>query len=163
MPKLYELTSEYDRLRELAEQAGTPEDEACFKDALAQVTDSIEDKADRIAALMSEWQADMDGLQHEEERLYARRKAIESNRARLGEYLLLELEGIGMEKIKGPRFTVRIQKNAPRVVIDEESKLPEEFWRTKREIAKDALRDVLKGGAAVPGARLESSRSLRIQ
>lgn len=163
--KLYELTSEFDRLRELADQAGTPEDEKAFLDTLAAVGGELDAKVDRIAALMAEFDADADALKNEEQRLEARRKAIESNRSRLSDYCLRCLQDAGLSKVKGARFTVLVAKNAPKVVIDDEKAIPEEFvkmeWVTTPQ--KALIAAAIKAGNTVPGVHMEQGESLRIR
>ncbi len=163
--KLYELGNQYQRIRDLAEMAGTEEDAKAFQDTLEGITGELDEKVDRIAALMTEFDADCDALKNEEARLEARRKSIESNRARLAEYTLHCLQDAGIEKCKGPRFTVMVSKNPPRVVIDDAAKIPEAFvrmeWVTTPE--KAAIRDALKAGKEVPGTHLEQGESLRIR
>lgn len=161
--KLYELTAEYDRLRDLADQAGTPEDERAFMDTLAAIGGELDAKVDRIAALMAEFDADAEALKHEEQRLEARRKAIESNRSRLSDYCLRCLKDAGIAKVKGDRFTVLIQANPPKVVVDEESKIPSTFWIAKPVLDRAGISLALKNGQEVPGARLERGESLRIR
>lgn len=160
---LYELTADYERLINLAEHAGTPEEEAMYQEAMRSLSGTIEEKCDRCAAVMATLQAESDALQNEEERLYARRAAILANRDRLRAYVQECMESVDLSKVKGPRFTLIIQANTPKVVVDEESKLGLEYWKNVPSLDKAKIATDLKAGREVPGAHLETGRSLRIR
>lgn len=162
---LYELGSEYQRLLDLMEQAGTPEDEAMFQEALRALTGDIVEKCDRCGAVMATMDATCDAIKNEEERLRARRAAIESNRSRLAENVKRLMEEANVSKAKGPRFSLLLVDNPGKVVVDDEALFAADarFWRQKTELARDVLAAALKGGEVVPGARLERSKSLRVR
>lgn len=160
---LYSMTEDYQRLIDLAEHAGTPEEEAMYAEAMRSLSGTIDEKCDRCAAVMTTLQAEADALQHEEERLYARRAAILANRDRLKVYVQERMEEINLTKVKGPRFTLIIQANTPKVVVDEESKLGLEYWKNTPSIDKARIAADLKAGREVAGAHLETGRSLRIR
>lgn len=160
---LYELTADYERLIDLASHAGTPEEEAMYQEAMRSLSGTIEEKCDRCAAVMATLQAEADALGNEEERLYARRAAILANRDRLRSYVQECMESVDISKVKGPRFTLIIQANTPKVVVDEESKLGLEYWKNVPSLDKAKIATDLKAGRDVPGAHLETGRSLRIR
>lgn len=160
---LYAMTEDYQRLIDLAEHAGTPEEEAMYQEALRSLSGTIDEKCDRCAAVMATLQAEADALQNEEQRLHARRAAIESNRDRLRSYVQECMETVNVSKVKGPRFTLIIQANTPKVVVDEESKLGLEYWKNTPSIDKAKIAQDLKAGREVAGAHLETGRSLRIR
>lgn len=160
---LYSLSEEYQRLIELAENAGTPDDEAMYQEAMRALQGTIVEKCDRCGAVMATLDAEMEALKHEEERLKARREAIDHNRERLKEYVQRCMEDAQISKAKGERFTLMIQDNPPKVVIDDEAKIDALYWRMKQEVAKDQLLAALKAGTSVEGAHLERKRSLRVR
>lgn len=160
---LYELTADYERLIDLASHAGTPEEEVMYQEAMRSLSGTIEEKCDRCAAVMATLQAEADALGNEEERLYARRAAILANRDRLRAYVQECMESVDISKVKGPRFTLIIQANTPKVVVDEESKLGLEYWKNVPSLDKAKIATDLKAGREVPGAHLETGRSLRIR
>jgi phage host-nuclease inhibitor protein Gam len=161
--KLYEMAFEYQRVLDLCDQAGDPESERAFLDTLEGLKGQIEAKLDNCAAVVRTMEAEMKALQEEEERLYARRRAIDSNRERLKGYMEEQMKACGLEKSKGARFSVQIQTSQPHVEIDELTKLPDFYFVTKREPDKRAILADLTAGKAVPGAHAERSTSLRIR
>lgn len=160
---LYALSADYQAVIEAAENAGTEADEQAFRDTLAGLSGEIVEKADRCAAVMATLDATAEAIKHEEQRLEARRKAIEANRSRLSDYVLMCLKDANMPKVKGARFTLQIQQNPPKVVVDEESKIPTTYWIAKPVLDRAAISQALKNGSEVPGAHLERGESLRVR
>lgn len=160
---LYALSADYQAVIEAAENAGTEADEQAFRDTLAGLSGEIVEKADRCAAVMATLDATAEAIKHEEQRLEARRKAIEANRSRLSDYVLMCLKDANMPKVKGPRFSLQIQQNPPKVVVDEEKKIPEAFWRFEPKLDRAAISQALKDNKEVPGAHLERGESLRVR
>jgi hypothetical protein len=162
---LYTMSAEWQRLVDLADQAGTPEDAAMFEEAMRVLSGDITDKCDRIGAVLATMDAEMEALQHEEQRLRARREAIDSNKSRLKVYAQECMEAANMTKCKGPRFTLIVSPNPEKVIIDDEAKILSDprFVRYTESVAKSELSAVLKRGEAVPGAHLERGKSLRVR
>jgi hypothetical protein len=158
------LAADYQAVLAACDQAGDPDSEKAFQDTLAALKGEIEVKLDNCAAVLETMQAEADALQHEEQRLKARRAAIESNQSRLKNYMQEQMEACNIEKSKGARFTVLVQLNPPKVVIDDEDLiLDSRFWRQKIELAKDVLGAALRAGETIEGAHLTRERSLRVR
>lgn len=158
---LYALADSYMRLQEML--AAGEIDDATFTDTMASLEGDIVLKCDNIGAILRTLELEADAFRFEELRLAERRKALEANRERLRRYALFELEQIGMKTVKGPRFYLSVTVNPPKLVVDDEQKLPEDFWIEKRELDKAAVAAALKAGTEVPGAHLEQGRSLRVK
>jgi hypothetical protein len=71
----------------------------------------------------------------------------------------------GYTELLGIDWRICVQKTKPRLVIEDESAVPDSYKRTRTvvEIDKEALRQDLEVGVPVAGARLESDGSLRIR
>ena len=69
---LYELTDDFLRLMDIAEDPDTDPD--VFRDTLEGIEGAIEDKADGYAKVIRELEARKEGLQKEAERLSSRAK-----------------------------------------------------------------------------------------
>jgi hypothetical protein len=98
-----------------------------------------------------------------------RRKSIETKAARLREYIHDNMLCISVDMENLPRFkdaeiAVSLAKGRDSVVVDDESIIPDQFVKVKREPKKTEIGNVIKSGQAVPGARIEQGRpSLRIK
>jgi seryl-tRNA(Sec) selenium transferase len=156
--RLYELTAEYARLCDAAEEGDD------VSDALATINDALEVKAERIAYVLRNLDANETALDTEIERLRARRDSMMRQRQRLHSHLRSCMETTGIEKIKCRAFTLALHQPQPHVVIENADAIPPEYVRTKKEPDKQAiLRAFKQNGECVPGTRMENSRSLRIR
>lgn len=145
----------------------TPEIEALWEQLSGQRDEKIERWGLwlRGAALQAEL------IKAEEERLSARRKALEAAVKRGKDALQFHMERLSCDKVKGKLITVAIQKNNPSVHVLNEHETdgkPARFMRfipAKYEWDKKAMLDAWKedpsslNGVAV----VEQSRSLRIR
>lgn len=160
MTALYTLTGQYARLQELAE-AG--EDVSAELD---QLHDAIDAKGAALCAVIANLEADAAAYGAEEDRLGARRKAAENQVERLRTYIRTHMQAAGIERIKGPHFTITLSPGQERVVITDASKLPAEFVRTKTtsEPDKKALLAAYKSTGEVPsGVEIHETTTLRIR
>jgi len=162
---LYELTSDYLNLLELAEDPDI--DEQAFLDTLEGIEGALEDKADNYAKIMRMLDGDALAIREEERRLEARRKAIENNIKRMKSALQFAMQTTGKTKFKTTLFSFGIRKNPPSVVIDAANvrDFPEQYViEAEPVLDKKALKDALKAGEDMTGlCHLEQSESLSIR
>ncbi len=155
---LYELTGAY---RILSDQLDEGMD---VTDALALLEGALEQKSVAILAVMRELDLDVEKLKAEEQRLTARRRAAEANKERLRDYVRTSMVNAGVTKLKAGTFTVGVSDGPERVVIDDESKIPAAFTRTKVEPDKTKILEAYKQhGECVPGTHVERAVALRIR
>lgn len=162
MARLYELTGAYGRLMDEA-MAIDPEtgevfegDSPEFKAILESLEGAIEDKAEGCAKVLKSVKSEVAEVKAEEERLAKRRKSMESNYERLRTYVRENLQQAGKEKIKTPLFTIWLGKPQEKVVIDDESLLPDDCFKEPKppEPDKKVLKAKLQKGP-MEGAHLE--------
>lgn len=158
--KLYELTSSYTQLLDLADSL----DEETFRDTLSAIEEAIEDKAENTAKLIRGLEADIEILKAEEKRLADRRKALESKVSNTKTYLQEQLEIAGVDKVKRPTITVAIQNNPPSVEVADESLIPSHYMIPQpSKIDKQAISTALKEGLLIAGCSMKQTRSVRIK
>jgi sugar-specific transcriptional regulator TrmB len=165
MANIYELTQDYLRLLEMAED---PElDPEVIADTFEGIEGELEIKAENYAKVMKNLEGDIAALKAEEERLAKKRKAIENNIKRMKGTLQEAMELTGKTKFKTDLFSFGIQKNAPSVVIDAADirDIPEDYLKFKEpEVDKTAIKNAINAGVDFEGlAHLEVSQSLRIR
>lgn len=159
---LYDLTGEWLELYMMADDPDM--DPEVWFDTIEGIEGEIEVKADGYAKVISQLGADAAAIKAEEDRLYARRKAIENSVSRMKDRLQNMMEITGKTKFKTALYSFGIQKNPASVVIDDESKIPEMFWiQQDPKLDKAAIKAMLKDGAQLDYAHLEQSESLRIR
>lgn len=158
--KLYELTTNYVSLMEMAEEM----DATTLQDTLESIEEEIHDKAENIGKLIKNINADVDALKSEEKRLADRRKSLENKVTHLKEYLQNQLEVAGLDKVKRPTLTVSIQNNPPSVEIADESLIPSDYRIPQPDkIDKKSLLTMLKDGMEIEGVSIKQGRGLRIR
>lgn len=158
--KLYELADKY---KELSEREDL--DPEVLHDTLDAINDAIEDKADNIAA----W---IDDLTNAAKRKKAKADEWKESAKEdlkkadsLKHYLIQELTHAGKKKMETDRFLLSTRNNAPSTVIDDETLIPDTFKTTKvtETVDKTAIKEAIKAGKEVPGARLQASQSITIK
>lgn len=158
--KLYDLTSDYAQLLDMAEQL----DQDTFKDTLESIQESIEDKVENTAKLIKSIEADVTAIKAEEKRLKERRQALETKVDSIKGYLKDQLELAGIDKVKRPLITVSIQNNPPSVNITDVNKIPYTFMiQQEPKLDKKAILQAIKDGKEIPGAEITQTRGLRIR
>uniref|UniRef100_A0A6H1ZYG0 Host-nuclease inhibitor protein n=1 Tax=viral metagenome TaxID=1070528 RepID=A0A6H1ZYG0_9ZZZZ len=158
---LYELTEAYEQLRNL----DLPEEE------LAQYIDGIEgqiaDKAESVALVILDFEADARKLRDEENRLTDRRHVIEGRAESLKSYLLVNMVAVGMKKIEGMRVTVSYQNSPPSCRVQDAELLPGEYRvlvpATYRADNKAIIAYWKETGEQVLGAEVGQAVHLRIR
>ena len=160
--KLYELTQNYLNLQELLENEEIPKE--MITEALDNVGEELEAKAENIAKLIKTLEVDITGYKAEELRLSNKRKSLENRVKSLKEYLDNAMKVTGKIKFKGQLFSFSIQKNPPSVNVIDEKLIPEEYFIPQEPaLDKKRLLSDLKSGIKVEGAEVKQTESLRIR
>lgn len=148
---LYELTEEARELQDMIEEY-PPE---TFSDTIESLQLMIEDKADSYAAVNQNITNEIAGLKAEEERLRARRNALERNQLRLMKAIKEAMNALGKTKIKTEKFTFSVSKNGglQPIKVDAE-KLPDKFKKVIVEPDNEHIREVINAGETIPGVEV---------
>ena len=158
---LYELTTDYQKLLDMMED---PEaDEEIIRDTLEAIEGDIEVKADGYAAMLTQLEAEAEMLMVESTRLARRARTLQNRADRLKQYLLRQLDMIGMKKLYTRLHTFTIRQSNPSVVITSEDDIPEKYFKMTRSINKSDIKKAIDAGEEVPGAILRSTESLLIR
>ena len=165
MPSTYDLLVDSARILgsiEAEQGVLTPECEL----ALATWLETSEDKLHSCLALSRRLDAEATLLKDEENRLKARRQAMESAEERvklLATALLLAREELGEEpKVKTAYYSAWLAETQSVSGPEEVSEWPEMWRRVKTEPDRAAALKAAKAGAELPsGFRLETKRGVR--
>ena len=146
MANIYELTGQFLQLLDMLEDEEV--DEQVIMDTLESVEYEIEDKADEYAKIIKALEADVDGIQKENDRLTSRKKTYENRIKWLKQNLEMCMRATGKQKFTTDLFSFNIQKNGGKrkLTIDVDvDNIPEEY-RIKQPDAVngDKLREYLK-------------------
>lgn len=160
--KLYEIADQYqEALNELMNLDLPPD---VVEDTLEALSGEISVKAWNIAAALLHMEGEAELIRQAEERMSRRRRALETRAAGLRQYLKIQLERINIREIRSPQFIIKIKQNPPRVILDDESAVPDAFRREESiiHIDKNGIKQALLAGQAVRGAHLEQETRLDI-
>lgn len=156
MATLYEITEAYLALDNLE----PTEDVMHYLKAL---NDGFDDKVENLTYVIKNCESDIEAIKGEEKRLADKRKNLENRVLYYKKYLLENMKAINKEKVKAGIFTINIQKNKPKVVVWDQNAIDENYYRIKKEIDKQKIKDDLKLGIEVKGAELVQDEGLRIR
>lgn len=140
MPTMYELTTDYKALLDMATDPDI--DPEAIADTLEAIGEEIEIKAENIAVILKELEAEAAKLKAEEQRLKDRRATYENNVKRLKSYLFDAMKLTGKEKFKTALFSFNIQKNGGKipVIVDVDcSELPDDLVTITEKPNLDAI------------------------
>jgi len=165
MTSLYDISAEY---RAAADKLADMDlDEQTIADTLEGMSGELEVKAQNVVMFTRNLESTAAAIKEAETQMAARRKALENRAEGLRRYLLGSLQYAGVQKIECPYFRITIQDNPPAVDVFEPGLLPAEYMRQPDPPPaapdKAAIKDALKAGKDVPGARLVQGKRLAIK
>lgn len=157
---LYNISERYENILEVQNELTQGELAAI----LIGIEDEFNAKAENIAKVIAEFDNQEIALENEIKRLNERKKAVETRKAWLKDYLLINMQRIGKSSIKSDLFTIKVRNNPPSVVLRDENRVPDEFKITKTEtkVDKKSLKEFLKNNEC-DFAYLENKQSVMIK
>ena len=155
--KMYELQQAYTDILELDLE------EQDLESVLGSLQDSIKEKAENIAKVINQIEAEGVAFDNEIKRLQAKKTASYTKVSKLKEYLSEGLQSMNIDKLQGELFKFSFRKSES-VVIDDEEKVPADFVIIKevKTISKTEIKKAFKLGL-VEGCHLEVKQNLQIK
>lgn len=137
----------------------TPELEA----ALTIVADKLPEKADGYYFVIEDLKAQSAVWSERATTLNKIAKVFLNYTDRMKYSLKMACISLGVEELVGKDYKWKLVSNAPSLIVDNPDLIPSEFIEIvqTKKIMSDKLKDALKSGKAVPGARLESGSHVR--
>lgn len=146
--KLYEITQKhqhfFDQLDEIPDEF--------IEDTFQAIEGEFEEKALSVGAYLQNLKADIEAIAAAEKQLAARRRAKERSNEWLLDYLRRNMEDCGITKIDCPLYSIKLQKNPPKVLVLEESSIPDEFKSVKTEVVID--KSAIKAAGGCEGVKI---------
>lgn len=165
MASLYELTESMKLVYQLMEE-GTLED-SVLDEVFKNTEEELNIKLEGYCKFIKNLESDIKGLKAEEERLAAKRSTLENTIERSKEAMERALRVSGNRKMECGTFTVYMQNNPPKCVIDTElANIPGKYLvQQEPKIDKKMLLNDLKSGeeGLEEVAHIEQGESLRIK
>ena len=112
-------------------------------------------------------EASAEQIKAAEKAMADRRKSLEAKADRIRQYLLDNMNRTGITKIECPYFVLGVRKNPPAVEVLNQDMIPDEYFDIPEPPAptlnKNRLKEDLKAGVIVEGAKLTAGQSLTIK
>ena len=172
MTTLYEITNDYLQVFEAINTyfEENPELDADTKQAiidenLNSLKDGFEGKALGLASYIQNLKLEQSNVKELQERFAKRMKSLDKTIAHLNEYLLMQMQQVGIPKLSNSWLTVSIRNNPCKVIVEDETLLSDEYKITEQviKINKSAISEHLKAGEFIAYAHLEQSQRLEIK
>lgn len=165
-PSLYQLTHEYrDLLHTLSDM---DIDAQTVLDTIEStgLQESIAQRTQGRVFVIKSMRQHADIVDAEIKRLTKLKKHYEQRADALEESTLALLQSTGIHTIEGDLMVVKIRQNPPCVEVFDPDQVPAEYLRTSPPPPpapdKTAIKDALKRGIDIPGARLVQTQRLAI-
>ena len=159
--KLYEIADEYRlALSELTDL----EDEAVV-DTLEALKGELQIKATNIIQYTCEMGANIQAMKEAEKNMAARRKSLEKKQKRIQDYVKSVMEEANVLKVETPEIEISIVNNPPKVEVELEEIIPEEYFNevVAMKLDKAKLKKALKDDPDIMGAKLVQETRLKIK
>lgn len=154
--KLYEIADIYTNLEEI-------EEDVDVSSALANVEGALEDKLESIAKVIKNLDAMADAYEDEERRLKAKKQAAKKRVDGLKKYVKDNLEAMGKDKVEAGIFKWSLQYSPPKLVITDESLIPDEFFVIERKPIKSEIKKAIEAEQTIDGAEIVREKHLRLR
>ena len=146
---LYELVDQYNQITDAIEKG---EDLSIL---LGKINEDLEHKAENIAKLILNIEAEFDACENERKRFTDKKQVARNKIEKLKEYLLLEMKEARKEKIKRDLFTISIRTNSASIEVLDDIKVPPQFKHIELVIEKQKILENFKEtGEIVPGVNI---------
>ncbi|EFI34107.1 Gp157 family protein [Desulfonatronospira thiodismutans ASO3-1] len=119
------------------------------------------EKIDAVGYAVRKRQSEIQFLKDEEVRLRNKRQAMEKRLSDFKAYLVELFQREEIHKIKGVSTTAYLRRSSS-VEVTDISQLPSDYVETRIDFVprKSQIRDALKQGQEIPGARMQEKQSL---
>lgn len=163
---IYHLKTDFEKLQQLLEAAETQDELDAVHNTLAGMSGELKEIVEQSCMMLRNFELQQIAIAAEVERLSARSKAITGSCRAVRDGMKRVMELMEAKTVKTDLFTVTLAEGAESVDVFDINLLPDSLVTAKYEIKPDkkAIRQAIKDGADVPGAKLVvGEKSLRIK
>lgn len=163
MKSIYNVHQEYRNIvDEIVENGG--EVTESLEQALSTTKQELEVAASQFSLLTREMDNQALSIQAEIERLQDYKKHIEGTSAKIKEQIKNAMLAAEIQKIKGELVSISFRKSEA-TVIDDETLIPLIYkdQKTVYNINKTDIKNAIKSGVNVPGARIVENKNINIK
>ncbi len=130
---------------------------------LAEIETGLATKVDRYRDMMGDLDSEEARLRHKASEFQAAAQSVAQVSKGLRDRIKHVMQRLGVDEVKGELYRFKMTSLAPKLVIEDEAKVPAELKMvvTETVLDKDRIREALDAGIEVAGARLEPVFGLR--
>lgn len=162
---LYQISAEFRAM--VDHLMDTQDDAQAIADTIEGEQYPLQIKAQNVAFAIRNLEASAAAIKEAEAQMTERRKRIEKRAEQIRDYLKQCMELAGVQKIDCPHFCMSIAKNPASVEIYEAGLIPEDYMKYPEPPPpapdKALIKQAIKDGFEVPGARLTTGSRLSIK
>lgn len=158
---LYNITEDQRLINAMLEENGgelTPE----IEEAMQITEENFLDKAEAYGATITEYDAQAEACDAEIKRLLSYKRTCQNVSRRMKERLSDAMRTFHRENVTAGTFRFSFRKSTA-VVVENEDMIPDEFFKTERTLCKKELKDALKAGDIIVGAKLETRQTIQMR
>lgn len=134
-------------------------------DYLDELAEQEANKVDAIGYVQDKAKSQIELLKDQEAKIRAKRKALEKAQQRFRDYLYQAMQKHGIKKVKGNARTIFMRNSESVKIEGNPQQLPEQYRETRVEYKalKKEIKEALKNGEEVFGARIEKTETVQIK
>ncbi len=161
MESIFQISQRYTALMELVEDETI--DQADVNTALEQVMDDVQTKGENCIVYLHRLDSLEEAAKAEKKKMDAYIKGIQNRKKRMEAAIKNAMENMNTKTILTNRGELKLKKNPPALIIDDQAKIPAKFEKQKIEITLDktAIKAAIKAGENVEGCHLEQGISIK--
>lgn len=163
---LYQISNDYQKIFDDVDENGEISEDVYKKMEL--VAAAIEEKSIAVASYIKNLEAEKTAIYNAKKQMQERENRLNSRIESLTKYLKENMEKCLISEITcSPYFSIKIKKNPPSVVINNENLITGEYKNikivTQESIDKIKIKEAIESGKNVPGASLTRNNRLEIK
>lgn len=164
MPTFAAIQEEISAMLSVPDEELTDEQRAAMDAYLNELAGQEASKVDAFGQFLRLETARAKAIREEAQRLACRARSAENRLGWLRSKYLDTMQAVGLRKVSGSAYTLTIRETDA-VEVTDPSALPDLYVRRKEIVEPDkaVLRESLKAGVDVPGARLVKTQSLQVR
>lgn len=162
---LYTLTGELGEAIALYNEAETDEQLAELEAKLLTINMDYKQKCLAVAHYIINTESEETQIDFEVARLQAIKKSRENRSERMRRYLKSSMEATGTKEVDGVTVKLKIRQNPEHVEIVDETRIPEQYKKSKIVVSidKTAIKESWKAGVGVEGTEVKRDTHLEIK
>ncbi len=162
---LYNITNRFTDLMDKAQNGEITEEE--YNELGFEIAQELQTKGANVIGYIRNTELLIDAMKAEEKRITDIRKTGEAKLEKFKQYVLENMERLGLSKIQTELGALSVSKNPMSVEIENEEEIPKEFKQevVTTKIDKTAIKSHFKTtGEIIPGTKIiDDKMSLRIK